>query len=112
MKTGILSIILAIVGIIFVIWFNYQLSELMIAEFFKSKSLTELSPSIFTNEKLYKLIAIGIGILGLILGMKSFLNKKWTGLFGIFLSIILIALTFAPLLNFFLSNSAFDINVI
>ena len=71
----------------------------------------EFSSSLFNNVNVYKGIAIGIGTIGLLLGIKSSQNEKIIGLTGIFLSLILIVLTFVPILNLFLANSALNINI-
>ena len=110
MKTGTISIILAIIGILFVIWFNYQTAELFLTELTKMQNSSDLSPTIVTSGKLNKLIAIGIGLLGLLLGIKSLRNKNRIGIIGIILSIVLIILTFVPIWNYMLSDSALDIN--
>ena len=110
MKTGTISIILALIGILFVIWFNYQTSELFLTELQKMQNSSDLSPVIVTSGKLNKLIAIGIGLLGLYLGFKSLRNKNRTGIIGIILSILLIIMTFIPIWNYMLTDSALDIN--
>ena len=110
MKAGTTSIILALIGILFLIWFNYQTSELFLNELQKMQSDSDLSPVMVTSGKLNKLIAIGIGLLGLLLGIKSLRNKNRIGIIGIVLSIILIILTFIPLWNYMLSDSTLDIN--
>ncbi len=110
MKTGITSIILALSGILFVIWFNYQISELIIADLIKMQSDLKLSPAIFKSDKLFKIIAIIIGLAGIIFGIKSLRTKKRIGIIGIVLSIILIILAFVPIWNFIISDSALDVN--
>ncbi|PKG53488.1 hypothetical protein [Olleya sp. 1-3] len=110
MKTGTISVIIALIGILFVIWFNIQTSELFLTELSKMQSGSGLSPTIVTSGKLNKLIAIGIGLLGLFLGIKSLRNRKRIGILGIFLSVFLIVLTFIPIWEYILSDSALDIN--
>lgn len=112
MKTGIISIILALTGILFVIWFNYQTSELFYVELIKTQNSSILSPLIVTNGKLNKLIAVGIGLLGLFFGIKSARNKNRIGIIGITISIILLILTFVPIWQYFLSDSVLDINFV
>ena len=110
MKTGILSIITAITGILFVIWFNYQTSELFITELTRMQSGSDLSPAVVTSGKLNKLIASGIGLLGLLIGIKSVRNGNRIELIGIIFSVILIILTFVPIWQFLLSDSTLNIN--
>jgi hypothetical protein len=97
MKTGTIAIILALIGILFVIWFNYQTAELYQAELIKMQSSAHLSPIIITTGKLNKLIAIGIGLLGLLLGIKSVRNNNPIGKIGVILSIMAIVLSFLPI---------------
>lgn len=110
MKTGIISIIVAIIGIIFVIWFNLEVVELFKSEILKMQNQTELNPTVFTTGKLNKTIALGIALIGIILGIKSLRNKNRNGTIGIILSLILIILTFLPIWTYILSDSALDVN--
>ena len=111
MKTGTISIILALIGISFVIWFNFQTSEQILAEVTKAQSSYELSPILVSNGKLNKLIAIGIGIIGLLFGFKSVRNKSRTGVIGIILSICLLIMTFIPIWAHMISVSKGDIYI-
>lgn len=112
MKIGITSILLALIGIIFVIWFNLQTSELFYTELMKMRENSDLTPPIVTNVTLYKLIAIGIGLLGLFHGIKSVRSRNRIGIIGIALSILLLILSFLPIWQYFLSDSALDINFV
>jgi uncharacterized membrane protein len=112
MKYGIYSIIIALIGITFVIWFNIEVAELFESEFLKLENQNELSPTIFTTGKINKITALVIGIVGLLFGIKSLRDKNRIGIFGILLSIILIILTFVPIWQYMLSNSALDINFV
>ena len=97
MKTGTISIIVAIIGIIFVVWFNLEVVELYKSETFKTANQTDLSPHLFVVGKTYKIIAIVIGLIGMILGIKSLRDNNRIGTIGLILSIILIILTLLPL---------------
>ena len=100
MKTGTISIIVALLGILFVLWFNYQTSELYQSSLIQMQNSSELSPVIVTSGKLNKLIALGIGLVGLLLGWISLRKKHKNGKSGILLSAILIILTFIPIWTF------------
>lgn len=89
MKYGILSIIIAVIGILFVIWFNIEVVELFEYEILKMKNQTELSPTVFTTGKLNKIITLGIAFIGIVLGIKSLRNKNRIGTIGIVLSFVL-----------------------
>ena len=65
MKSGTISIILGALGILFIIWFNYQTYELYQTEFLKTQNNSSMEPTIVTVGKSYKLIALGIAILGI-----------------------------------------------
>ena len=110
MKTQTLSIILALVGIVFVIWFNFQTSELFIKELHKMHPNSDLSPTLVSNGIMHKLSAIAIGIIGIFFGFRSIWKKKWWGILGIILSLILIFLAWIPLWVYMVSDTV-DINI-
>ena len=101
MKSGTISIIFGVLGILFIIWLNYQTYELYQTEFLKTQNNSSMEPTIVTIGKTYKLIAIGISLLGIIFGIKSVRKKSTRGIFGIILSIIALILTFIPIWTFF-----------
>ena len=94
MKTGTISIIVATIGIIFVIRFNLEVAELYKSEILKTANQTDLSPILFVTGKKYKIIVIGMALIGMILGIKSLRNNNRIGTIGVILSIILIILAF------------------
>ena len=96
MKSETISIILGTLGILFIIWFNYQTYELYQTELLKIQKSSLMEPTIVTTGKIYKLIALGIAILGIILGIKSVREKNRSGKIGIILSIIALILTYIP----------------
>ena len=97
MKSGTISIILGALGILFIIWFNYQTYELYQTEFLKIRNSSLMEPTIVTTGKSYKLIALGIAILGILFGIKSLRDKSRSGKIGIILAIIILILSFFPL---------------
>ena len=103
MKSGTISIILGALGILFIIWFNYQTYELYQTEFLKIQSSSLIEPTIVTTGKSYKLIALGIAILGILFGIKSMREKSRSGKIGIILSIITLIFTFLPIWTFFIN---------
>ncbi len=111
MKYGILSIIIAIIGILFVIWFNIEVAELFKSEFLSLGNKTELNPAVFSTGKLNKIISLGLGLTGIILGIKSWRNKMRIGIIGVFLSLILLILTFIPIWTYIISDGTLDINI-
>ena len=102
MKSGTISIIFGALGILFIVWFNYQTYELYQTEFLKIQNSSLMEPTIVTTGKSYKLIALGIAILGIIFGIKSVHEKSRSGKIGIVLSIIALILTFIPVWTFFI----------
>ena len=112
MKYGIISIILALTGILFVIWFNIEISELFKTEFLKQLELNEsnLNPTILSTGKEFKIIAFGMATIGLIFGVKSSRKNKLIGFIGIILSLVLSFLAFYPIWKFFVQDLAVDIN--
>lgn len=97
MKSGTISIILGTLGILFIIWFNYQTYELYQTEFLKIQNSSLMETRIVTAGKSYKLIAIGIVILGFFFGIKSVRERSRNGKIGIILSMISLILTFVPI---------------
>ncbi|MFD0991614.1 hypothetical protein [Tenacibaculum geojense] len=112
MKNGIISIIVALVGIIFIIWINVKIATLFETEFMKTRNINELDLRMFKIETLDKIIGIGIGLTGILLGIKSLQKRNRIGIIGIILCVVLIILTFAPVWKYVLSDSAIDINFI
>ena len=102
MKSGTISIILGALGILFIIWFNYQTYELYQTEFLKIQNSSLMEPTIVTTGKSYKLIALGIVTLGILFGVKSMREKSSNGKIGIVLSLIALILTFIPVWTFFI----------
>lgn len=103
MKSGTISIIFGALGILFIIWFNYQTYELYQTEFLKIQNSSLMEPSIVTTGKSYKLIALGIVLVGTIFGIKSMREKSRSGKIGIILSIITLIFTFLPIWTFFIN---------
>jgi hypothetical protein len=97
MKSRTISIILGALGILFIIWFNYQTYELYQTEFLKIQNSSLMEPTIVSVGKSYKLIALAIDILGILFGIKSVRENKRNGKIGIVLSIIALILTFIPI---------------
>ena len=60
MRYGILSIIIAITGILFVIWFNVEVAEFFKSEFLNLENTLQLNPTVFSAGNLNKLIALGL----------------------------------------------------
>lgn len=60
MKYGIVSIILALIGISFVFWYKIQISELFKTHFLEQigHSKMDLPPTIYTTEKDLKLLLL------------------------------------------------------
>jgi hypothetical protein len=104
MKYGIGSIILATLGILFVIWYSYENAEMIREgfEYLQTQNDEEYYPTIFMPDNMNKLIALGVAIVGIYLGIKSVKNKYRIGIIGIVLSLILIILTFSSLWTYFM----------
>lgn len=94
MKSATLSILIGFLGIIFLIWFNYQTLDFYQENI--NNHLT-LSPTLVTSGKMTKLISIVIGFLGLFFGIHSIIKKNKIGIIGVIMSIIVIILIFFPL---------------
>ncbi len=110
MKTGTLSVIIALIGIAFVIWFNFQTSELFLQELHTMHTNSDLSPTLVSNGIMHKYLALFIGFSSFFLGYKSIRNKNLEGLIGTILAIILIILSFVPIWTFMIPDTV-DFNV-
>ncbi|AUC15782.1 hypothetical protein BTO06_11755 [Tenacibaculum sp. SZ-18] len=112
MKYGIVSIILALAGISFVIWFNIEISELFKAHFLEQigQNKMDLNPAVYTTGKGFKIIAFVIATIGIILGIKALREIKWIGIIGIILSAFLSFLAFYPMWKYFVQDLAIDVN--
>jgi hypothetical protein len=97
MKTGLTSIILAGLGIICLIWMNYQTFKLFKLELADMRQGNQLASKILTTSNLFKIIPITVGIISLLLGIHALRSKRRIGLIGVVLSIILIILPFVPI---------------
>ena len=102
MKSGTISIIFGALAILFIIWYNYQTYVLYQTEFLKIQNSSLMEPTIVTIGKSYKLIALGITMLGIIFGIKSVRKKNSSRKIGIVLSIIALILTFIPVWTVFI----------
>lgn len=112
MKHGILSIILAVIGIYFTFLVNIEIAELVEKEIINLKHNSEINPAIFKSEIRNKLILLGIALIGMLFGVKSVKRKNKIGIIGIILSLVLIILIFIPLWQHILYDSSLDINFI
>ena len=102
MKYGIISIVLALSGVCFVVWYNYEFSQWYIDFALKFDTETGYVLSNGMTNWTNKSIAIGVSIIVLYLGIKSYRMKKRIGLFGIGISILLLFLVFLPLWSHFI----------
>ncbi|WP_103072233.1 hypothetical protein [Aquimarina sediminis] len=110
MQKGILSIVIAIIGIYFVYWFSIDLSRQYQASNELSKNISELNSYIFTIAKTFRMVSVCIGLLSLYFGIISFLKKNKVGGIGIILAIILIIGSLIPWWQYLVEDSALDIN--
>ena len=81
MKSGTISIILGTIGVLFIIWFNYQTYELYESLFLETQNNFLMEPTIVTTGKSYKIISLGMALFGILFGLfLSFLHnlpKRW-----------------------------------
>ncbi len=97
MKYGIGSVILALTGICFIVWINYQFSQDYIEFAAKFEAEGGAAPSVVMTNWINRSIVIGVSLLGLILGIKSYRIGNNIGILGIVLSLLLLILVFFPL---------------
>ena len=104
MKYGIGSIILAITGIRLIVWINYEFSQNYMEFAAKIEAEGGVVPSIGMTNWSNRSIAIGISLIGLVLGIKSCRIEKKIGIIGIVLSILLLILVFFPIWPYLISE--------
>ncbi|WP_040282341.1 hypothetical protein [Psychroserpens damuponensis] len=106
MKPAVISIILALLGIGFVLYLNYELAELFQSELHNNlHNENELNPSIFIIGTLNKVVTVLIGVIAIVFGIKSVNQKNRLGLIGVILSLILMVLTFIPIWHYMVSST-------
>ena len=113
MKFGRLSILLSLIGLVVLVWYDYQIAELFYTSNTESEWGTESYLTSQLNKRLaYRFIITGVGIIALYLGIKSIKANLFLGILGIILSIALVISTFFPIWQYFLLDSTLDINFV
>jgi len=97
-KHSIYSIIVASIGISFIIYMNYYFAQ-QVNILQANQQLSE--PSLIVTPKVHKMAALIIGLIGVFFGIKGFKSYKKLSLIGIVLSLILVAISFLPLWHYF-----------
>ncbi len=110
MKHAILSIIVAVLGLIWIIYFNYSFAEI-IMDYDNFPEGTTLSDFNLEIPKFIKMSGLIIGLIGIFFGIKGYFKNKALSIVGFILSILLIVLTFTPIFSYILANSGYDINI-
>ena len=103
MKSGTISIILGTIGVLFIIWFNYQTYELYESLFLETQNNFLMEPTIVTTGKSYKIISLGMALFGILFGLNSVRKKDGSGKIGIVLSIIALIFAYLPIWSFFIN---------
>ncbi|MGO3182676.1 MAG: hypothetical protein ACTIJ9_07575 [Aequorivita sp.] len=98
MKHSILSIIVAIIGISFILYMNYYFAQ-EVSLLQSQQQIDE--PLLITTPKVHKMAALIIGLIGVFFGIRSFRTYRKLSLIGIVLSLILISISFLPLWHYF-----------
>ena len=99
MKHSVLSIIVAVIGISFILYVNYYFAQQI--NFLQSSHQQLNEPSLIVTPKIHKMVALIIGLIGVFFGIKGFKHYKKISLIGIVLSLLLIAISFLPLWHYF-----------
>lgn len=98
-KFSVLSILFSIIGIIFIVFYNWEIS---IYSLHMSNKST-LEPNIITTSINTKLLPFSIGVLSLSLVLLDFYKRRTIlGVIGIFLSILLMIFSFVPIWPIFI----------
>jgi len=97
-KHSIYSIIVAIVGISFILYMNFHFAQ-EVSLIQNNQQINE--PHLIVTPKVHKMAALIIGLIGVFFGIKGFKSFKKLSLIGIVLSLILVAISFLPLWHYF-----------
>lgn len=107
MKKGIISILIALIGMYFVYWYTIDLSKQYFTLIGGSKNDSEAYSYIVTIARTFKMTSICIGLLSLYFGVISFLKKNKIGGIGITLAIILIISAMVSWWQYSIEGTAF-----
>ncbi|GAB5401281.1 MAG: hypothetical protein Aureis2KO_28660 [Aureisphaera sp.] len=110
MKHAVLSIIVAVLGMVWVVYLNHSFAEAIMnySDYPKGTTLSDFNLKI---PNFFKMSGLIIGLIGIFFGIKGFFKTKLISIVGIVLNILLIILTFMPIYTYILSNSGYDINI-
>ncbi len=104
MKKGVLSTIIATIGLFFVYWYHRNTAIQISSSSEMTMQQAEIMMSdISIFESIYSIIPISLGILGLLIGAISLKEKSKIGLLGIILSISIIILFFLPVWKYMIT---------
>ncbi len=102
MKHALLSIIVAVLGMVWVVHINYQIAA-VVTEALQAADQS-MNPSLVSFPKVYKMSGLVIGLIGIFFGVKGFFKTKPLSIVGIVLSLLLIVLTFIPIFSYLLAD--------
>ncbi len=108
MRRPILSIMMPIIGFIGLLYMNNAYSKALLQVFLSETTIDIKSPY---WPLVFRIIGIGIGLSGILMGIKGLKIKSVISTVGILLSILLIIASFVNWTNIFLTDSPYDINI-
>jgi|GEM_PF-3027023 len=95
MKHPILSIVVAVLGIIFLIYVNWLVWDTLID--YSNWTSSDTVPQNVVTPKIYKISGLIIGLIGIFFGIKGIKINKKISVIGIVLSILVCIFSFVPL---------------
>ena len=99
MKHSILSIVIAILGFVFIIYINWLVWDTFTS--YNQNSLDEMSPQLVITPRVFKISALIIGLIGIFFGIKGMKINKKRSMLGIVLSALVCIFSFVPFWYFF-----------
>ncbi|MBX2827303.1 MAG: hypothetical protein KTR22_04040 [Flavobacteriaceae bacterium] len=110
MKHAVLSIVIAVLGIVWIMYFNFQFAAALTDHYYESFSDSDVIVCIDPRfPKVFKMSGLIIGLIGMFFGIKGYFKTKRLSSIGIILSIILIIISFLPLYSYLLEQAVYDV---
>jgi len=94
MKHSLFSIIVALLGIIFLAYVNWLVWDTVTS--YNQNSLVEMSPKLVVTPRIFKISALIIGLIGIFFGIKGLKINKKISILGIVLSALVCIFSFVP----------------
>tara|TARA_A100000171_G_scaffold20717_1_gene19085 strand:+ start:8009 stop:8311 length:303 start_codon:yes stop_codon:yes gene_type:complete len=99
MKHAKLSILVALLGILFLGYINWLVWDTLTT--YNENAVSEMAPHLVVTPRVFKISALIIGLIGIFFGIKGVKINKKISVLGIVLSILVCIFSFVPFWYFF-----------